>query len=183
VALPPTLHDFDVTLANVDAGEDRRFAVKVARHPSESLDRLWLRLIAYCWKWREGIAFGPGLSEPDQPDVLANDLTGQGTLWVRVGRPEPARLQREADRHPRAHVAVLFDSPQRMEAFAAAARQDGLARLARVELAAVEPQLIAALAGVDERRTRLSVTIVGDHLYIDRSGQTVDAPLHRLVLD
>lgn len=180
MALPPTLYDFDVTLANVDAGDNPRFSVKAARHPSESLDRLWLRLLAYCWKWRERIAFGPGLSDPDQPDVLATDLTGQETLWVRVGRPDPARLQREADRHPRAHVAVLFDSPQRMEAFAAAAREARLTRLSRVELAAVEPQLISALADVDERRTRLGVTIVGDHLYLDRSGRTLDGPLHRV---
>jgi uncharacterized protein YaeQ len=183
VALAPTLYDFDVTLSQVDAGVDARFSVKAARHPSESLDRLWLRLLAYCWRWQEGIAFGPGLSDPDAPDVVARDLTGEETLWMRVGKPAPERIQREADRHPRARVAVLFESAERLEAFAAAARAEGIARLARVELAAVDSRLLAALATEDERRVRVAVTIVGDHLYLDRAGRTVDGPLHRLSLE
>lgn len=179
VALAPTLYDFDVTLSHVDAGVDAHFTVKAARHPSESLDRLWLRVLAYCWKWREGIAFGPGLCDPDAPDLLARDLTGEEALWIRVGKPAPERVQREADRHPRAQVAVLFESPERLEAFLTAAREARLARLSRVELAAVDGRLLAALAEADERRVRIAVTIVGDHLYLDRAGSTLDGPLHR----
>jgi uncharacterized protein YaeQ len=182
VALAPTLYDFDISLSHVDAGVDTRCSVKAARHPSESLDRLWLRVLAYCWRWQEGIAFGPGLSDPDAPDLLARDLTGEEVLWVRVGRPAPQRIQREADRHPRARVAVLFESPEQLEAFAAAAREQKLGRLARVDLAAVDGALLAALAEADERRVRLTVTIVGDHLYLDRSGRTLDGPLHRASL-
>lgn len=179
MALAPTLHEFDVALSNVDAGVERRITVRAARHPSESLDRLWLRLLAYCWLWEEGIEFGPGLSEPDAPDLFARDLTGEERLWVRVGRPDPARVQVEADRHPRARVVVLFDSPRRLQAFAAAAAEQGLARLGRVELAAVDPRLLAGLAEVAERRVRLTLTIVGDHLYVDLGGRTADGPLAR----
>lgn len=179
MALAPTLHDFDVTLSHVDAAVEGRFSVKAARHPSESLERLWLRVLAYCWKWQEGIAFGPGLSDPEAPDLLARDLTGEETLWIRVGRQAPDRIQRDADRHPRARVAVLFDSLQRLEAFAAEAREQKLARLSRVELAAVDGRFLAALAEVEERRTRIAVTIVGDHFYVDRGGRSVDGALHR----
>ena len=182
MALAPTLYDFDVTLSHVDAGLEGRFTVKAARHPSESLERLWLRVLAFCWKWREGITFGPGLSDPDVPDLLARDLTGEETLWIRVGKQDPARVQREADRHPRAQVAVLLDSQERLEAFAAAAREEKLARLSRVELAAADARLLAALAELDARRLRVSVTIVGDHVYVDAGGRTVDGPLHRVTV-
>ncbi len=179
MALPAALYDLDIALAHVDAGVDRRLSVKVARHPSESLERLWLRVLAYCWLWREGISFGPGLCEPDEPDVLARDLTGEVVLWVRVGRPDPERLQRDADRHARARVAALFESPQRLEAFAAAASEAGLARLDQVELAAVDPAFLRRLCEIDERRCRFSLTIVGDHLYLDRGGTTIEGPLVR----
>jgi uncharacterized protein YaeQ len=182
VALPAILLDFQIDLSHVDAGVEGRFSLRVARHPSESLERVWLRVLAQCWRWREGIEQGPGICEPDLPDVVARDLTGQVTLWVRVGRPDPARLQQEADRNPRAEVAVLFDSPRRMEAFAAEAREAGLARLGRVALAALEPALLAELASAEERRTRFSLTIVGEHLYLERAGRSLDAPLHRLSL-
>jgi len=179
MALPPTLHDFDVSLSHVDAGVEARLSVKAVRHPSESLDRLWLRLLAYCWKWQERIELGPGLCEPDAPDVLARDLTGEEVLWMRVGRPDPERVQQESDRHPRAQVAVLFESPRRMEAFVQAAAKEGLSRLGRVELAAADPALLAALAASEGRRLRLALTIVGDHLYVDVAGRTLDGPLTR----
>ncbi len=183
MALASTLYDFDVTLANVDGGVERRLAVKAARHPSESLQRLWLRLLAYCWKWEEGIAFGPGLSSPEEPDVLARDPTGEETLWLRVGRPDPAKLQREADRHPRARVAALFESPARLEEFVSQARELGLTRLGGAELAAVDPAFLAALSSEEARRTRFSLTIVGDHLYVERGGRSLDGPLTRSRVD
>jgi uncharacterized protein YaeQ len=179
LALPATLHDFQIELAHVDAGENRRLSLRVARHPSESMERLWLRVLAQCWQWREGIEQGPGLSDPDAPDVLARDLTGETRLWVRVGRPDASRIQQEADRNRRADVAVLFDSPRRMEAFVEEARAAGLERLGRVAFAAVDPALLATLAGSEERRTRLSLTIVGDHLYVERDGKAFDGPLVR----
>jgi uncharacterized protein YaeQ len=179
LALPATLHDFQIELANVDADVTQRVSLRAARHPSESMERLWLRVLAWCWKWREGIEQGPGLSDPDAPDVLARDLTGQTTLWVRVGRPDAVRLQQEADRNRRAEIAVLFDSPRRMEAFVEEARTAGLARMGRVAIAAVDPALLAALASSEERRAKVSVTIVGDHLYLERDGRPLDGPLHR----
>lgn len=182
VALPSSLHDFQVALAQVDAGVDRPLALRIARHPSESMSRVWLRVLSECIFWREGIGQGPGLCEPDAPDVVARDLTGQVTLWVRVGRPEPARVQREADRNAGADVAVLFDAPRWMEAFVEEARAAGLSRLSRVTLLAVDPPLLAALAAVEDRRCKLSLTVVGDHLYVERGGQALDGPLHRASL-
>jgi len=179
MALAPTLYDFDLHLAHVDAGVEERLLVKAARHPSESMERLWLRLVARCLFHRDGIAFGPGLSTPEEPDLLADDATGERVLWVRVGRPDPTRLQREADRAPRARVAALFDAPARLDTFVAEAVELGLARLGRVELVAVEPALLRGLAAVEERRSRLVVTVVGDHLYVERGREALDGPLYR----
>jgi uncharacterized protein YaeQ len=179
MALPSTLHHVELDLVHADAGVERRVALRVARHPSESLPRLWLRVLAYGLFWQEGIEFGPGLCQADEPELSARGPAGEEVLRVRVGRPEPARVQREADRSPRARVAVLFESPRRMEDFLEEARAAGLTRLGRVELLSVEPALLAALASVEERRTRLSLTVSGDHLYLEAGGLTLDGPLHR----
>ena len=179
MALTATLYDFEVALSHVDLGLQLTLQVRAARHPSETLERVWLRVLAFCWFHQERITFGPGLCDPDAPDLYADDLTGQKELWVRVGRPDPARVQREADRAGRARVGVMFDAPARMEAFLAEARQAQLSRLGRVELVAVAPALLGALAARDQRRTRLTLTIVGDHVYAELNGQAVDGPLAR----
>ena len=49
MALPATLYDFDVALEHVDRGLHQRVQLKVARHPSETLPRMWLRVVAYLW--------------------------------------------------------------------------------------------------------------------------------------
>jgi len=179
VALPSIPYTFDVELSHVERDLHLRLSAKLARHPSESLERLWLRVLAFCLFHQERIGFGPGLSEPDDPDLFADDLTGQKVLWIRVGRPDPDRLQREADRAPRAQVAALFDGPARLEAFLAEARAKKLSRLGRVELLAVDPALLKALAAREERRVRMSLTAVGDHLYVQRGGESLDGPLIR----
>ena len=182
MAQAPVLYDFDIALSQVDRGLEQRVSVRTARHPSETLDRVWLRVLAFCVFWEERLAFGPGLSDPDEPDLQALDLTGVRTLWVRIGKPDPARVQKAADQNGRARIAVVFESPERMEAFVAQAREAKLARLGRVELCAIDPHLTAALAQVDERRAKVSVTFVGDQFYIDRRDRTFEGSLTRATI-
>jgi uncharacterized protein YaeQ len=179
MALTPTLYDFDVELNHVDRDIHRKVPIRIARHPSEALERVWLKVLAYCWLYEERIAFGPGLSDPDAPDLVAHDLTGRTTLWVRVGRPDPQKLQREIDRGGGARVVGWFESQPKLAAFLASAAEAKLSRLDRAELIAVDAPLIAALAAVDERRSRFELTVVGDHLYLQRGGQALEGPLLR----
>lgn len=179
MALPSTLHHFDLRFSQADHGIEGEVALKIARHPSETMERVWLRVIAYAWKWREGISFGPGLCEPDAPDLVAVAPGGRNSLIVRVGRPEPARVERDVNRNAGAEVAVLFDGPRRLAAFLAEAREGGLTRATAADLAAVDGPVLAGLAAVDERRIEVVVTLVADHLYLEVNGRTLDGPLHR----
>ena len=179
MALPATLHHFEIALNHVDRGIEQALVFKAARHPSETLERLWLRALAYCWQWEERIAFGPGLSDPDEPDLEVRDYTGQLTRWIRVGKPQAAKVQRAIDQHPGAKIAVLVDAPARLEAFLEEARAEKLTRIAKAELAAVDPELLKGLAEHEDRRAKRTLTWVGDHLYVDREGETLDGPLTR----
>jgi uncharacterized protein YaeQ len=178
MALPATLHHFDVRLSHVDRGVDLDLAVKVARHPSESLERLWLRLVAYCWQYEETVAFGPGVSDPDEPDLYALGADGSTrTLLCRVGRPEVARIEKDCTRGGGARVAVLFEAPRRLEAFLTEARSGRPERLARAELAALPEDLLRELVRHDARRQKLGLTLVDGHLYLDLDGETLDGAL------
>jgi uncharacterized protein YaeQ len=179
VALPSTLLHFDLHLSHADTGLDRDLAFKLARHPSETAERVWLRVLAFAWRWSEALEFGPGLCEPDAPDLLARLPDGRTSAIVRVGRPDPERVEKDVNRGAGAEVAVLFESPRRMAAFLAEARERGLDRLAAAELAAVDPELVKALSAHEDRRIRLSLTFVADHVYAEVAGRMHDAPLER----
>src|SRR5215218_3120653 len=183
MSLAPTLYDFQIALSHVDRALDLlQLQLKVARHPSETMARVWLRVLAFCWLWEERLAFGKGLGEPEAPDLECRDYTGLVTRWVRVGKADPVKVQRAVDQNPHAQVSVLFESPERLEAFLAEAREAKATRVAKAELAAVDADLLESLAGFDQRRLRLSLTLVGDHAYAECEGQSFDGPLTRAQL-
>ncbi|MFT3917562.1 MAG: YaeQ family protein [Anaeromyxobacteraceae bacterium] len=183
MALPSTLHRFELRIVHADEGQEHEVSLSAARHPSETIERLWLRVVAAGWLWREGLTFGAGLSDPDAPDLVAPTLDGRVALLARVGRPEPARIERDVNQNRGARVAVLFDGPRRLEAFVEEARAGGMKRLAQVELAALEPELLRALAAHDQRRVKATLTFVEGHLYAEVDGEAVDGPLVRAAVE
>jgi uncharacterized protein YaeQ len=179
MALPSILHHLDLRFSQADAGVDGQVSLKVARHPSETMERLWLRILSFVWKWREGMAFGPGLCEPEAPDVLVALPDGRTSVLVRVGKPDAQRIERDVNQNAGAEVAVLFESPRRLEAFLAEAQDGGYTRAAGADLAAADPGLLRELGAREDRRIKVSVTLVADHFYVEVNGQSFDAPLHR----
>jgi uncharacterized protein YaeQ len=76
-------------------------------------------------------------------------------------------------------VAVLFDSPRRLEAFLAEARAGRPERVAKAELAALPEEVLRPLSQREDRRMKLGLTIADDHLYLDVGGETLDGALVR----
>ncbi len=180
MTLAPTLYDFQISLSQVDRSIDQpQLGLKVARHPSETMQRVWLRVLAYCWLWEERLTFGKGLGEPDAPDLECRDYTGLVTRWVRVGKADPVKIQRAVDQNPHAKVSVLFESEERLESFLTETREAQAHRVARAELAAIDADLLRALSAFDARRLKVSLTFVGDHVYAECDGQNFDGPLTR----
>ena len=179
MALAAVLYDFQIALSNVDRSVEQQLSFKLARHPSETMERAWLKVLAYCWLWEERLLFGPGLSDPDAPDLQTLDYTNVVTRWVRVGKGDPAKIQRMVDQNANAKVNVLFESAERQEAFLEEARAAKLNRLVKAEFAAIDADLLRELSAMDERRHKLTVTLTGDHFYIDANGKTFDGPLVR----
>src|SRR5271169_2486880 len=73
-------------------------AVTLARHPSETDERLMVRLLAFCLHADPALSFGKGLSTLDEPDLWLRDLTGDIRLWIDVGQPEDKRVRRACGR-------------------------------------------------------------------------------------
>ena len=97
MALKSTIFKAHVQLADIDHGYYADHALTLARHPSETDERMMVRLCALALQAYQlqsvcggdgTLAFGAGLSDPDEPDVWLRDFTGQTRLWVEVGQPE-----------------------------------------------------------------------------------------------
>lgn len=176
MALPSTRYEYRLALSHVDRGREVNEAVIVARHPSETADHLTLRVLAYCLLNEEGLGFGPGLSDPDAADLWTKDLTGRLVTWIECGSVSADKIRKVVLHNSgiAAHV-VLQDAARAAEL---AVEIPAAGRLPRkgpaLTLWSIDRDLVRALAAKEERRQKWTVTVVGDHLYIDADGDSVD---------
>ncbi|MBX3653810.1 MAG: YaeQ family protein [Ramlibacter sp.] len=97
MALKSTIFKANLQVADIDHGYYADHALTLARHPSETDERMMIRLAALALNAHQlqtvcngdgTLGFGAGLSDPDDPDVVLRDFTGQTRLWIEVGQPE-----------------------------------------------------------------------------------------------
>src|SRR2546422_11550858 len=96
MALTATIYNLDTELANVDRSVYATFRLKLARQPSETLEYMLTRYLAYCLEHTEGIALTEGIAAGDQPAGLGRGPAGPGTGGGRGGgadakRPPPGQ--------------------------------------------------------------------------------------------
>jgi uncharacterized protein YaeQ len=182
MALPSTRMDFRIELAHVDRGVEASERVVVARHPSESVDHLMLRVLAHCIFHEEGLAFGPGIGDAEGADLLTRDPAGRLLTWIECGAAPFEKLKKIVQHNAGVAVHALFSDGRRRDELLDAARAPG-ARAGKVAEAisvwTIDPGLVKALAEKEARSSKWAVTIVGDHVYVEVDGTTLDGELVR----
>jgi uncharacterized protein YaeQ len=101
VALKSTIFKAQLAVADIDHGYYSDHALTLARHPSETDERMMVRLAALAFHAHAvqtvcngdaTLAFGAGLSNPEEPDVWLRDFTGATRLWIEVGQPDDSAI-------------------------------------------------------------------------------------------
>ncbi len=98
VALKATVFKVDLQIADMDRHYYQNHALTLARHPSETDERMMVRLLAFALYASESLAFGKGLSAEDEPALAQKDLTGAIELWLDVGLPEEREVRKACGR-------------------------------------------------------------------------------------
>jgi uncharacterized protein YaeQ len=105
MALPATIYRVNIQLSDVDRNLYQKIQTTVARHPSETPERLVARVLAYAVRFDPELAFTKGICAGDEPDLWIKGPDGRVTTWIEVGLPDPERLLK-ASRHAR--QVILF---------------------------------------------------------------------------
>jgi uncharacterized protein YaeQ len=174
MALKSTIFKAELSIADIDRGYYRDHALTLARHPSETDERLMMRLFAFALHADEALAFGRGLSTDDEPDLWQRDLTGTIERWIDVGLPDERDVRKGCGRAREVHVLAYGGRAVELwwqRSGAALARQP---RLAVVE---VPQEASRALAGLATRNMRLQVTIHEGEVHVADATTSVPVPL------
>jgi uncharacterized protein YaeQ len=175
MALNATIYKAALRISDVDRGAYGDYALTIARHPSETDERMMVRLLAYCLHASAGLSFGKGLSTGDEPDLWARDLTGAVVEWIDVGQPDEKRIRRACGR---ASAVYVYPYGQAVPVWWAqvARKLDRLGNLAVIRVPA-DARELAALAA---RNMRLTCTIQDRHVWLADDRRDLEIELESL---
>lgn len=181
MALKATIFKARLSLADMDRGVYADHALTLARHPSETDERLLMRVLAFALNVpadeRDGtLEFGKGLSDTDEPDLWHRDLTGRIRHWVEVGQPDDKRLLRAAGRADQVSVyAYAASTPIWWGGLSGK-----IARAANIRVWQVDAAQSQALAGLAQRTMQLQVSVQDGTCWVGDGETSVEITPRRL---
>ncbi|MDZ7826058.1 MAG: YaeQ family protein [Gammaproteobacteria bacterium] len=164
MALKATIFRVGLTLSDLDRHRYESHRLTLARHPSETDERLMVRVLAFALEADQDLAFGTGLSSDDEPALWVLRPDARIEHWIEVGLPDPKRLRQALGRAER--VTLYSYGGSKSDLWWQRNRPEiaGLARPVRVvELAEASTRALAALA---RRDLELTVTIQDGRIWV-----------------
>ena len=176
MALRSTVFKARLTVADLDRGYHATHALIIARHPSETDERMMVRVLAFALSASEALAFGRGLSDVEEPDLIERDLTGAIVRWIEVGLPDDRAILKACGKAESVVVAA-YGTGVNLWWKGIAGK---VARARNLEVWTVTPDLSRALAALATRSMDLQVTIQEGLIWFSDGAETVEIQPERL---
>ena len=142
----------------------------LAQHPSETDERLMVRLLAFALHAHERLEFGRGLSDEDEPSLWRRDYTGEIEQWIELGQPDESRLRKASGRAQ--EVVVISYGGQAAESWWNR-NASTLARLRNLTLLDLDARDVEAITALYGRGMRLTAMIQDGELQLMDTDATV----------
>lgn len=171
-----TIYKANITLADMDRSVYGDYNLTVALHPSETVERMMVRILAFCYCAAENLTFTKGLSSMEEPDLWLKHDNGTILQWVEVGQPAPDRLKKACGQ---AQAVQVFSYGRGMDVWwktnSAAIR--ALPKVTIQCFAADELQQLCKLA---DKTMKLTVTITETIAYVSTATDNVTISLREM---
>ena len=162
MAIKATVFKAALQIADMDRHYYADHALTLARHPSETDERMMVRLVAFALYADDALAFGKGISSDEEPDLWHKDLTGAIVRWIEVGLPDERVIRKAGGRANRV-VVVSYGRAADIWWNENRDRLQRLDNLTVLKLASASTQALAALA---DRNMRLQFSMQEGHVMV-----------------
>jgi len=173
MALPSTIYRANLQLSDIDRGVYETIQTTVARHPSETEERLVARLLALALFHEEGLQFTRGICVGDEPDLWSKSPDGRVIAWIEVGLPEAERLIKAARHAKRVALLACGNALPNWEKL----QLPKLANVTNLCIATVDPAFLKRLISLIERNLTWEITITEGMLYLQTAGESLATPV------
>ncbi|RQP24809.1 YaeQ family protein [Piscinibacter terrae] len=175
MALKATIYKANLQIADMDRNVYGDHGVTIARHPSETDERMMIRLLAFALNVpadndNGALDFAKDLWDTDEPALWQKDLTDQIVQWIDVGQPDEKRMMRASPRAERVAVyAFSASSPIWWNGVATK-----ITRAENLKVWLIPAEQSQALAALAQRTMQLQVTIQDGHVWIGDGADSVE---------
>jgi uncharacterized protein YaeQ len=173
MALKSTIFKAALQVADMDRNHYADHSLTIARHPSETDERMMLRVLAFGLHAGPDLSFGKGLSTDDEPDLWQRDLTGAIGIWIDVGQPDEKRVRRACGR---AQQVVIYAYGRGADLWWGRSRS-ALERMQNLSVMTVPIATSQALAKLAQRTMQLQCTIQEGHVWLGDKDGVVEVAL------
>jgi uncharacterized protein YaeQ len=178
LALKATIYKAQLQISDLDRQVYGEHVLTLALHPSETEERLLIRLLAFALQVPAdtdlgALQFARGLSDTDEPDIWQHDLSGQLVQWIEVGQPDERRLARACGRAERVSLYVYGSAA----AIWWVGIRNKLTRLSNLEVWQIESEQSQALAALAQRAMQWQVTVQDGTVWVSGGQSGVDSAL------
>lgn len=168
MALKSTVYKADLQITDLDRHYYANHVLTLALHPSETEERLMVRLLAFAVHASEQLEFTQGLDNPDDPALWEKDLTGALLHWIDLGQPDERRLQKACGRAARVTV-YCYGAGSTTQWWTQISGK--LGRVDNLEVRRLAEADVAALATLAARGMRLEITLQDGDWFISSEGR------------
>lgn len=163
MALTATIYKAGLSISDMDRGYYASHNLTLAQHPSETVERLMVRLVAFVLNASETLSFTRGLSADDEAELWQKNYSDEIELWIELGEPDEKRLKKACSR---ADHVVLYSHGGRSSEVWWPQIENKLAKLDKLSVYRIGTATQAALAGLCQRGMQLTATIQDGQLWL-----------------
>ena len=169
MALKATIYKADLNISDMDRHYYQEHALTIARHPSETDERVMVRVLAFALHADPLLAYGKDLFDVEEPALWLKDLTGAIDLWIEVGQPDERRLMKASGRAER--VVVYSYSATSHIWFKGLASK--IERAGNISIVNIDSGSAAELQRMAQRSMGLQCTIQDGQVWLTDGANTV----------
>lgn len=170
MALRATIYKVELQVNDLDRQVFEQHSLALACHPSETTERMMVRLLAFVLNTGEGLSFGRGLSSDDEATLWQHDLSGALRLWIEVGLPDERLLRKASGRADR---VILYTYGGRSAGVWWQQNQAVIERIKNLKVMDLAEEATAALAKLAQRSMNVQVTIQEGEIWFSEGERTV----------
>lgn len=171
-----TIYKLNLTLADLDRQVYGDYNLTLALHPSETLERMLVRVLAFCFRAEENLTFTKGLSSTEEPALWRKHDNGTLLEWIDVGQPLPERVKKASNQ---AQKVSIYSFGRGVDVWWKT-HGDAIKALAKVTTYQFAAEELKALASLADKTMKWTVTITEGIAFVANASENVTLTLVEL---